>query len=209
MIQKNNLSKVAICVGLALTSSSAIAANSWLSRVNTVTEQQDKSIVSANHMQSVSVMTSDSSNAVFDITVSLHNNPEGSDQKAYEEILGYFADGVCEQSNGEHKLGKISIFRENKHRSKSDIIWGEREWPRANTAGFGAMVCIFGLEMFFQMVQGKAKITICSPIPWALATPWPTSGDTMPMVCMMSIKVTRFPVLLMQRSPLTWPLIPL
>ena len=78
MIQKNNLSKVAICVGLALTSSSAIAANSWLSRVNTVTEQQDKSIVSANHMQSVSVMTSDSSNAVFDITVSLHNNPEAA-----------------------------------------------------------------------------------------------------------------------------------
>lgn len=176
MIQENKLSKVAICVGFALTSSSAMAANSWLSRVNTVTEQQEKSIVSANHMQAVSAMSSDSSNAVFDITVSLYNNPKGNEQKVYEEILGYFADGVCEQSNGEHKLGKISIFRENKHRSKSDIIWGDREWPRANTAGFGAN----GMHIWFGDVfpngagQGKDHNMLTDPLGagYTLAHEW-------------------------------------
>lgn len=137
-MQKNKLTKSALYVGIALASTSALAANSWLSRVNTVDENQHKKIFSAHNVQSVSGRATDSSKAIFDITVSLHNNPEGVEQTVYENIFSHFADAVCEQTNGEHKLGKVSVFRENKHRSKSDIIWGEREWPRANASGFGA-----------------------------------------------------------------------
>lgn len=138
MKQQFTLSKSALCIGLALGSTSAMAANSWLSRVNTESVDYVKKIVPAAQLQTTQASTNDSTKAVFDITVSLHNNPEGAEQQKYEEILGHFADGICEQSNGEHKLGKVSIFRQNKHRSKSDIIWGEREWPRANASGFGA-----------------------------------------------------------------------
>ncbi|MFS1424468.1 Ig-like domain-containing protein [Shewanella sp. 10N.286.48.B5] len=133
-----SFSKSALCIGLALGSTSAMAANSWLSRVNTESENYEAKVLVASQLQAVQQKSNSSAKAVFDITVSLHNNPEGSDQQQYEEILGNFADGICEQSNGEHKLGKVSIFRENKHRSKSDIIWGAREWPRANASGFGA-----------------------------------------------------------------------
>ncbi|WP_349304616.1 VWA domain-containing protein [Pseudoalteromonas sp. NEC-BIFX-2020_002] len=137
-MQKSKLTKSALYVGVALASTSAIAANSWLSRVNTVDQQQYKKVLTAQKVKSIPAVSTDSSKAVFDITVSLHNNPEGSEKVVYEEIFSHFADAVCEQTNGEHKLGKINVFRENKHRSKSDIIWGKREWPRANASGFGA-----------------------------------------------------------------------
>ena len=140
-MQKSKLTKSALYVGIALASTSAIAANSWLSRVNTVDQQQYKKVLTAQKVKSissVSTASNDSTKAVFDITVSLHNNPQGSEKIAYEQIFSHFADAVCEQTNGEHKLGRINVFRENKHRSKSDIIWGEREWPRANVSGFGA-----------------------------------------------------------------------
>lgn len=130
-------SKTAMAVGLAISSTSAMSANSWLSRVNVI-ENNKPVVTQATQLNAVNSITRDSNQVVFDITVSLHNNPEGDEQKIYQEVFEYFADGVCEQSNGAHKLGKVSIFRENKHRSKSDIIWGEREWPRANASGFGA-----------------------------------------------------------------------
>lgn len=138
IVQKSKLTKSAICIGLALASSSAIAANSWLSRVNSNELTQYQNVLASQKTQYISALGTDSSNAVFDITVSLHNNPEGSDKVAYEQIFSHFANAVCEQTNGEHKLGKIRVFRESKHRSKSDIIWSEREWPRANVSGFGA-----------------------------------------------------------------------
>lgn len=71
----------------------------------------------------------DSNLSVFDITISLYNTP--SDKSVYEDIIGYFADAVYEQSNGAHKLGNITIYTNSKNRSKADIIWNAREWPRA------------------------------------------------------------------------------
>ena len=138
-MKQYTLTRSALCVSLALTTTSAFAANSWLSRVNTVSEDQQQQIHVANYVESLSSIDArDTSQAVFDITVSLYNNPQGNEKLIYDQVFANFADAVCEQSNGEHKLGKISVFRENKHRSKSDIIWGPREWPRANASGFGA-----------------------------------------------------------------------
>jgi hypothetical protein len=137
-VQKSKLTKSAICVGLAIASSSANAANSWLSRVSSDEQHQYQNVLTTQKAQNTSALTTDSSKAVFDITVSLHNNPQGTDRVVYEQIFSHFANAVCEQTNGAHKLGKVRVFRENKHRSKSDIIWGEREWPRANVSGFGA-----------------------------------------------------------------------
>ncbi|MBE3674047.1 VWA domain-containing protein [Pseudoalteromonas distincta] len=137
-MKKSKLTKSAICVGLAIASSSAVAANSWLSSVSTDDQQHHQNVLMSQGVQSTSPLSTDSSKAVFDITVSLHNNPQGSDKVVYEQIFSHFANAVCEQTNGVHKLGKVRVFRDNKHRSKSDIIWGEREWPRANASGFGA-----------------------------------------------------------------------
>ena len=95
-----------------------------------------------------------SNQTLFDVTISLHNSPAGDDdpatsngdeQETYEQIFGFFADGVCEQTNGAHKIRQISVFRDKKHQAKADIIWNQSEWPRANLAGFGAN----GMHIYF------------------------------------------------------------
>ncbi len=96
-----------------------------------------------------------SSRAVFDIVVSLHfktsdaNYPSGDndadvnagtsddEQNAYEDIIRFFADGVCESTNGAHHLGEVRIFKRGKMASSADIIWKPSEWPQANPSGFG------------------------------------------------------------------------
>jgi uncharacterized protein YegL len=88
-----------------------------------------------------------SSQTVFDVTVSLYNSPSGDDnpnvntgaeqQTVYENIIRYWADGVCEESNGAHRLGKVRIFRKGTFPA-ADIIWNASENPNTSTAaGFG------------------------------------------------------------------------
>ena len=89
----------------------------------------------------------DSGAAVFDVVISLHNDPSGDDdpnndtgsegQTAYENIIRRWADAVCEQSNGAHKLGKVRIFCNGRQSDRADVVWNASEWPRANISGFG------------------------------------------------------------------------
>jgi calcium-activated chloride channel regulator 3/4 len=104
-----------------------------------------------------------SSRTVFDIVISIHaktgqpSYPSGdndatvdsgfsdNEQNAYEEIIQFFADGVCEMSNGAHHLGEVRIFKRGKRASSADIVWSASDWPRANVSGFGSN----GKNIFF------------------------------------------------------------
>lgn len=85
---------------------------------------------------------------LFDVVVSLHDNPAGDDdgntqnvdpgsaaQDNVERILQHFADGVYESTEGAHKLRKIRIFRNKKKHDKADIIWEPKDRPYANLNG--------------------------------------------------------------------------
>jgi hypothetical protein len=62
-------------------------------------------------------------NSLFDIVISLYNNPRGDDdgntqgkigseeQDMYEYIIQYFADGVYEATEGKHALRTVRIYR--------------------------------------------------------------------------------------------------
>lgn len=60
---------------------------------------------------------------VFDVVISLYNNPQGTERNRYEEIIRYWADGIYEQSNGAHKLGKVRFFLKSQQHAKADVIW--------------------------------------------------------------------------------------
>jgi uncharacterized protein YegL len=101
----------------------------------------------------------DSSTAIFDVVISLYNYPSGDDdpdndsgteeQTDYENIIRRWADAVYEESNGAHKLGKVRIFRNGKMSSSADVVWNDREWPRANVSGFGTSgLCITFGDIF-------------------------------------------------------------
>lgn len=114
-----------------------LAADSWFSKVRS--PQGPEEPLSAKWKTTVS-------QTVFDLAVSLYNDPSGDDdpdhdsgseqQTIYEEIIRHWADGVCEESNGAHKLGQVRIFR-NGAFPAADVIWNAREHPRAQASGFG------------------------------------------------------------------------
>jgi len=83
-------------------------------------------------------------NGLFDIVISLYNNPPGDDngqtqgnpgseaQDNYEYIIQYFADGVYETTEGCHAIRNVRIYR-NGQRQDADVIWTAVENnPRAN-----------------------------------------------------------------------------
>lgn len=132
---------------------SAHAAKSWFSKVRVV----DSS--TGNEMKAMSkpgaAMPTDSALEVFDVVISLYNDPAGDndpskdsgseDQAAYENIIRHWADAVYEQSNGAHRLGKVRIFRNGGQSDKADVVWNASEWPCANPSGFGTA----GLRIMF------------------------------------------------------------
>ena len=79
----------------------------------------------------------DSDQTIFDVTISLYNNPTTpTEQAKYKEIINYWADGIYEQTNGAHYLGNVHIHRNGENSSNSNLLWVECEWPRSNTGGF-------------------------------------------------------------------------
>ena len=88
---------------LSLAPSQLLAADSWFSKARSP-QGPDEPL--GNRRKSVSSQT------VFDMTMSLYNDPSGDDdpdhdtgseqQTVYEQIVRHWADGVCEESNGAH-----------------------------------------------------------------------------------------------------------
>ena len=87
---------------------------------------------------------------VFDVTISLYNNPAGdddwtktssnpddSDQRTYEEIIKFWADSIYESTNGAHKLGTVRIFRKGKQSAIADVVWEAGGCPSAHNSGYG------------------------------------------------------------------------
>jgi calcium-activated chloride channel regulator 3/4 len=132
------------------------AGDHWLSGVTIKTPGQPEMMISASRAAVVglaSVMQA-SSTAVFDITISLDSNPQGDDnyrvkdgandaeQRAYEERIEEFARAVYQSTNGAHKIGRVTIFREGAQTNRVDVIWYENcpdrnKGPRADPSGFG------------------------------------------------------------------------
>ena len=87
----------------------------------------------------------DSALSVFDIVVSLYNQPAVADRAAYETIFGHAAEAVCEETNGATKLGRVRIFQNGILGELADVVWNASEWPRASLSGFGSL----GLRITF------------------------------------------------------------
>jgi len=115
----------------------AIAGKSWFSNARRV--QQTPSFAAT---------AGDIGTTVFDLVISLHNDPSGDDdpnndtgtedQTAYEEIIRFWADAIYEQSNGALKLGKVRIFRNGIYGALADVVWNATaEPPAASWSGFG------------------------------------------------------------------------
>ncbi len=85
-----------------------------------------------------------SATSPVDVVISLYNDPDGDNDMAtqdertpYEKIIGYFADGMFEASNGVHQLRKVRIYRNSRFGDKADIVWAGSGGPCANPSGRG------------------------------------------------------------------------
>jgi hypothetical protein len=83
----------------------------------------------------------------IDLTISLHRpSVDANLRQAYEDIIGYFADGVYEASNGAHKLRRVTIYTNWQQRNRADVWWWYDQmtdhenktvpcWPTAYVSG--------------------------------------------------------------------------
>ena len=113
----------AAMVALLAPATQTRAADSWLSRAIEVAPSGQAKVNLPTHWQKDTASTlhyrgSTSARTVFDVTISLYNDPAGDgdpstntgeDQEVYESIVRHFADSVCEQTNGNHRLGKVRL----------------------------------------------------------------------------------------------------
>jgi len=105
-----------------LLSSAAYALNSPFSRVRVTAYDADGS----------------PSEEVHDLTICMEKNPTEAEKDIYEDILGYYADGLYEATNGANFIGNIIIYPENRFCSSTDIKWKiTNVWPGAGTDGIG------------------------------------------------------------------------
>lgn len=69
---------------------------------------------------------------IIDLSICLERNPSVSEKNDYESVIGYFADGLYEVSNGGNYLGNVVIYTGGKYCSSTTITWNEEKpWPGA------------------------------------------------------------------------------
>lgn len=105
-------------------------------------------------------------NGVFDIVISLYNDPPGDNdgntqgkpgsesQDAYEYIIQYFADAVYESTEGKHSIGMVRLFR-NGEPPDTDVKWTRSGGPasaghlnNSGKMGYIEFYDIFGADNF-------------------------------------------------------------
>lgn len=166
--------RLANAVGLAgavcLAVQPALAGSTWLSSV-TIKENGRSTTIPASasslkgpafgSLQNMAPDASSSATAVFNLSISLEANPQGDDQYpeddaggvddsaqvAYEERIEEFADAVYQMTNGAHKIGTVTVFRDGAQANNADVQWKEdctdsdptttAPGPRASPSGFG------------------------------------------------------------------------
>jgi hypothetical protein len=86
-----------------------------------------------------SATTGDRTIRYVDVTISLHAGAvltTAADRAKYENNIRYFADGVFEQSNGAHRLRKVTIYRNGTHFDSAHIQWIPACHPNATLSGY-------------------------------------------------------------------------
>lgn len=73
----------------------------------------------------------------IDLTISLYKTATGDDRTSYETILGYFADGIYEMTNGAFIVRTITIYQNGQFSDKASVVWTAQDWPRASLSGYG------------------------------------------------------------------------
>jgi len=143
-----------VCLTLLLTSTEAFAGKHWLSGSKLLDEFTEGKIATSATSRMVG------STRVFNIVISLESNPSTqAERDPYEEIIGHFADAVYEATEGDHKIGKVHIYKKGDYAPKSDIFWTEKEgWPSANSCRNG----IDGNHIY--MYDTFTKYDACGPV---------------------------------------------
>lgn len=101
-------------------------------------------------------------NGLFDIVISLYNNPLGDDdgntqgnpgseeQDNYEYLIQYFADSMYEATEGCHALRNVRIYRGGQQQN-ADVIWeaaGRTHAKGLNTSGKAAHLHMFDVFVY-------------------------------------------------------------
>ena len=73
------------------------------------------------------------SEEVHDVSICLERNPTAEEKRNYEEVIGYYADGLYEATNGANYIGNVVIYSGAKNCSNVDISWFKTDrWPGAS-----------------------------------------------------------------------------
>jgi len=107
----------------------------------------------------------------FDAVVSLYydpreDDPDGKRTEHYQKAIEYWADAVCEQTNGAHRLRNVRIFVDHEIDKRFvDVYWTEnavganQPRPNANLNGFGYRGDEFLINMLGMNYDGKLSST--------------------------------------------------
>lgn len=136
------LASLALGTALFALANPAPAADSWLSGVRYGSSGGGSEVAGST-----------SATAIFDIVISVEDNPQGDndysadpgasddEQNAYEKRIEEFANAVYQATNGKHKIGRVTIYREYKQRNLADVQWetdcASNNGPWAMAGGFG------------------------------------------------------------------------
>ena len=78
------------------------------------------------------------SEEVNDIVICLERTPTDAEKKNYEDVIGYYADGLYEATNGANFVGNVVVYTNGRNCSSADITWKKSGlWPGAGVGGIG------------------------------------------------------------------------
>ena len=77
---------------------------------------------------------------IIDLSICLERTPTAAQQALYEDVIGYFADGLYELSNGGNYLGAVRIYTGERFCTSTTIQWYiDAPWPGSGGSFFWVM----------------------------------------------------------------------
>ena len=78
------------------------------------------------------------SEEVNDVVICLERSPTSAEKKNYEDVIGYYADGLYEATNGANFIGNVIFYPNGRYCSSADITWDKGgRWPGASGSWTG------------------------------------------------------------------------